>query len=272
MQAQLNIALQAGRKAAEFILNNADRLDRHQIEQKSANDFVTQIDKQSEKIIIDSIRKAYPDHHILAEESGSLTAPAESDFQWIIDPLDGTTNFIFGIPHFAVSIGLVHKGRLEVGVIIDVTKQDEFTARRGDGACLNGRRIRVSQRPSLNNSILATGIPFGENGHGAAAAQQFSIMQSLCVHTAGIRRMGAAALDLAYVAAGRYDGYWEAGINAWDVAAGALLVQEAGGLVADYRGGLDFLKSRNIIAASPKVFKPLVQQIGKTTASEALAK
>lgn len=261
MQAQLNIALQAGRKAAEFIYKNMDRLDSAQIEKKSASDFVTQIDKKSEQIVIDALLKAYPDHSILGEESGSLNDTG-SDYQWIIDPLDGTTNFISGIPHFAVSIALMHKGRLEVGVVIDAAKQEEFTAIRGSGATLNGRRIRVKPRRGLENAVLATGIPFGENATLSSNAQFFPALEKLSANTAGIRRMGAAALDLAYVAAGRYDGYWEAGVHAWDVAAGALLVQEAGGLVSDYRGGQDFLKSRNIVAASPKVFKGILQTVG----------
>lgn len=261
MQAQLNIALQAGRKAAEFIYKNMDRLDTAQIEQKSANDFVTQIDKQSEKIVIDALLKAFPDHSILGEESGSLNDKG-SDFQWIIDPLDGTTNFICGIPHFAVSIALLHKNRLEVGVVIDVAKREEFTAIRGSGATLNGRRIRVKPRRSLENAVLATGIPFGDNLTAASNARFFANLEKLSAATAGIRRMGAAALDLAYVAAGRYDGYWEGYVNAWDIAAGALLVQEAGGLVSDFRGGQDFLKSRNIVAASPKVFKGILQTVG----------
>jgi myo-inositol-1(or 4)-monophosphatase len=261
MQAQLNIALQAGRKAAEFIYKNMDRLEVSQIEQKSASDFVTQIDKKSESIVIEALLKAFPEHSILAEESGALNDTG-SDFKWIIDPLDGTTNFICGIPHFAVSIALMHKGRLEVGVVIDAAKQEEFTAVRGSGAALNGRRMRVKPSKSLQNTVLATGIPFGENTKLDANARYFQDLQKLTVETAGIRRMGAAALDLAYVAAGRYDGYWEAGINAWDVAAGALLVQEAGGLVSDYHGGQDFLQSRNIVAAGPKVFKSILKTVG----------
>jgi myo-inositol-1(or 4)-monophosphatase len=261
MQAQLNIALQAGRKAAEFIYQSMDRLDASQIEQKSASDFVTQIDKKSEKIVIDALLKAFPEHSILAEESGILNDKG-SDFQWVIDPLDGTTNFICGIPHFAVSIALIHKGRLEVGVVIDAAKREEFTAVRGSGAALNGRRIRVKPSRGLQNTVLATGIPFGDNAQLESNARYFQDLQKLTATTAGIRRMGAAALDLAYVAAGRFDGYWEAGINAWDVAAGALLVQEAGGLVSDYHGGQDFLKTRNIVAASPKVFKGILQTVG----------
>ena len=264
MQAQLNIALQAGRKAAEFIYQNMDRLEQHQIEQKSANDFVTLVDKKSEKIITDALLKAFPEHHILGEESGAVNTNNASDFQWIIDPLDGTTNFIFGIPHFAVSIALLHKGRLEVGVVIDVAKREEFTARRGGGATLNGRRIRVRNSQSLTNTLLATGIPFGAKTRDEPANRYFADLQKLTNDTAGIRRMGAAALDLAYVAAGRVDGYWESGVQAWDVAAGALLVQEAGGLVSDYHGGQGFLKSNNIVAGSPKVFKGILSCVGNS--------
>ncbi|MEJ2669760.1 MAG: inositol monophosphatase family protein [Gammaproteobacteria bacterium] len=267
MQAQLNIALQAGRKAAEFIHQNIDRLEQHQIEQKGANDFVTLIDKKAEKIITDTLLKAFPEHHILAEESGALNTKSNSDFQWIIDPLDGTTNFIFGVPHFAVSIALLHKGRLEVGVVIDAAKRDEFTARRGGGATLNGRRIRVRNSQSLANTLLATGIPFGNKVHDERTEHYFIDLKKLASEAAGIRRMGAAALDLAYVAAGRFDGYWESGVQIWDVAAGALLVQEAGGLVSDYHGGQQFLKSQNIVAGSPKVFKGILSCVGSSTST-----
>lgn len=255
----LNMALRAGRKAAELIERSMERLDFVTIEEKGRNDFVTEIDKKSEQEIIYHLRKAYPDHAFMGEEGGQQ---GESDYVWIIDPLDGTTNFIHGIPHFAVSIACVYKGQLLHAVVIDPIKREEFTASKGKGATLNDRRIRVSPRKSMNGALIGTGIPFSgfalENMPSYIAA-----LQDIAGETAGIRRGGAAALDLAYVAAGRLDGFWEMNLKPWDIAAGILLIKEAGGLISDFKGGNSCLESGNIVCATPKLFKPLLQTVGK---------
>ena len=261
MHPMVNIALSAARKAGDIIARAADRLDLVDVGRKSGNDFVTEIDHAAEREIIFQIRKAYPDHAILAEESGASGDVAKAQgFQWIIDPLDGTTNFVHGIPHFAVSIACVRDGRLEHAVIVDPIRREEFTATRGGGAQLNGRRIRVSKRPGLKEAVLGTGIPFRE----PAVQHLDGYLQTLRAFaraSAGIRRAGAATLDLAYVAAGRLDGFWEIGLQRWDIAAGALLVQEAGGLISDFDGGNDYLASGNIVAANPKCLKAMLQVI-----------
>lgn len=255
MQPMLNIAVRAARKAGNVITRAVDRIDRLEISVKAQNDFVTDVDREAEQEIIYILRTAYPDHAILAEESGSQ---AGSDYQWVIDPLDGTTNFVHGFPQFAVSIGLKHKGRLEQAVVYDPMRQELFTASRGNGAHLNDRRIRVTKRPDLEGALLGTGFPFKQQEHLDCYLATF---RALFPRTAGIRRAGSAALDLAYVAAGRLDGFWEIGLSEWDMAAGVLLIQEAGGLVSDFAGGSDFLTTGNIIAANPKLFKSMHQKI-----------
>ncbi|GAA6168468.1 inositol monophosphatase family protein [Sessilibacter corallicola] len=261
MEPMLNIALRAARKAAEKIERALERVSVIDIEEKGRNDFVTEIDKASEKEIIYHLRKAYPDHTIIGEESGFLKGD-NPDYEWIIDPLDGTTNFIHGIPHFSISIACKFKGQLLHGVVLDPVKREEFTASKGKGAALNDRRIRVTDRRGLNGALIGTGIPFSgfalEN-----MTPYLRALEEIAGQTAGIRRQGSAALDLAYVAAGRYDGFWEMNLKEWDIAAGILLVQEAGGLVSDFRGGNDHLSSGHIVCASPKVFKPLLQVVGK---------
>ena len=261
MEPMLNIALRAARKAAEKIERALERVSVIDIEEKGRNDFVTEIDKASEKEIIYHLRKAYPDHTIIGEESGFLKGD-NPDYEWVIDPLDGTTNFIHGIPHFSISIACKFKGQLLHGVVLDPVKREEFTASKGKGAALNGRRIRVTDRRGLNGALIGTGIPFSgfalEN-----MTPYLRALEEIAGQTAGIRRQGSAALDLAYVAAGRYDGFWEMNLKEWDIAAGILLVQEAGGLVSDFRGGNDHLSSGHIVCASPKVFKPLLQIVGK---------
>jgi myo-inositol-1(or 4)-monophosphatase len=253
----LNIATRAARKAGDIIARSADQVDRLTIRSKSENDYVSEVDDRAEQAIIDTILKAYPDHGILAEESGDH-AGDDTGYQWIIDPLDGTTNFLHGIPQYAVSIALRHRGRLDQAVIYDPIKQELYTASRGQGAQLNGKRIRVSNRPSLKGALLGTGIPFKNVD---TLDKHLKMMRALIPGTAGIRRAGSAALDLAYVAAGRLDAFWEFDLNAWDMAAGVLLIEEAGGLVGDFQGGFDHLSSGNIIAANPKLFKLVLQGI-----------
>lgn len=261
MEPMITIALRAARKAGELIERSLERVDVITFEEKSRNDFVSEIDQAAEKEIIYHLRKAYPDHCIRGEETG-FSKGADSDYEWIIDPLDGTTNFMHGIPHFAVSIACKYKGQIEHAVVLNPMSREEFTASRGRGAALNGRRIRVSGRNGLDGALIGTGIPF----NGAAYEQMtpyLAAMHEIAGQTAGIRRPGAASLDLAYVAAGRFDGFWEMNLQEWDIAAGILLVKEAGGMISDFKGGNDFLDSGNIVCASPRVFKPLLQIIGK---------
>lgn len=256
MEPMLNVALNAARKAARMAEQAAERLDKLTIQTKAENDYVTQVDHAVEKEIIYHLRKAYPDHAIRAEETGQH-GDDSSDYEWIIDPIDGTTNFIHGMPHFAISIACVHKGRLEHAVIIDPMKREEFTASRGKGAQLNGRRIRVSDRQGLKGALIGTGIPF--NGFAFENMPAYlRCLQEIAGQTAGIRRPGSAALDLAYVAAGRFDGFWEIALQPWDIAAGVLLIREAGGMVADLKGGETYMESGHIVAGAPKVFRALL--------------
>ncbi len=257
MHPMLNIAVRAARNAGEIIVRHSNRIDELTITRKDRNDFVSEVDRQAEDEIIAIIRKSYPDHAILAEESGEREGKND-DFLWIIDPLDGTTNFLHGMPQFAVSIALQHKGRLEQGVVYDPMRQELFTASRGSGAFLDNRRIRVSKQVGLAGALLGTGFPYKDQEH---LETYLAMFKALIVDSAGIRRPGSAALDLAYVAAGRFDGFWEIGLNPWDMAAGILLVREAGGLVGDFAGGHDYMKSGNVVAAAPKLFPAMLREI-----------
>jgi len=255
MQPMLNIAVRAARQAGDVIMRRIDRLDSLKIESKSRNDFVSDVDRKAEEVIIETIRAAYPEHAILAEESGVQDG---NEFEWVIDPLDGTTNYLHGFPQFAVSIGMRVKGRLTHGVVYDPVRQDLFTASRGDGAQLNNRRIRVSSAKSLDGALLGTGFPFRQPEHLEAWMGMF---KDIFPQVADVRRAGSAALDLAYVAAGQLDGFWEIGLSEWDMAAGALIIQEAGGLVGDFSGGHDYMTSGNIVAGNPKLFKAMLSAI-----------
>lgn len=261
MEPMLNITLRAARKAGEIIERAFERVDLIEVEEKGRNDFVSDIDRKSEAEIIYHLKKAYPDHAFIGEESG-VSGPQDADYQWIIDPLDGTTNFIHGIPHFAVSIACTYKGQLQHAVVLDPIKREEFLASRGQGATLNDRRIRISPRRSMDGAVIGTGIPF--SGYALENIDAYAeCMKDIASQTAGIRRPGAASLDLAYVAAGRFDGFWEMNLKAWDIAAGALLIKEAGGMLSDFRGGNNYLNNGSIVAAPPKLFKPLLQTVGK---------
>ncbi len=258
---QVNIALRAARQGGELIRRAAEDVSRYTVEQKGMNDFVTEVDRRVEQRVIEVIHKAYPDHGIRGEEQGFLPGKGEgADWEWIIDPLDGTTNFIHGLPHFAVSIAARHKGRLEHGVILDPMRNEEFTASRGRGAMLNDRRLRVTSRSSLSGALVGTGFPFREDQAPHVDAY-LSMLRDVMSSTAGIRRAGSAALDLAWVAAGRMDGFFEIGLQIWDIAAGCLLITEAGGLVGDLSGGSSHLDYGNVVGGSPKVFKGLLQKI-----------
>ncbi len=260
MNPALNIAIKAARRAAQVINRASNDLDLIKVSTKQPNDFVTEVDKAAEAAIIATLREAYPDYGILAEESGQSAGNGaqESEYQWIIDPLDGTTNFIHGMPQYAVSIALAKSGIVEQAVVFDPNRNELFTASKGGGAFLNERRIRVSKRLKLQDSLLGTGFPYRMFEH---IDTYLAIFKDLAQKTAGMRRPGAASLDLAYVACGRYDGFWEFGLAPWDMAAGTLLISEAGGLVSDMRGDSTYLESGNIIAGTPKVFAPLLKLI-----------
>jgi myo-inositol-1(or 4)-monophosphatase len=257
----INIALRAARKAGETIERAAENLDQLEVLSKSSSDFVTEVDQAAEKEILYHLQKAYPSHAFICEESGIIGDPKTAEYHWVIDPLDGTTNFIQGIGHFCVSIACLNqKGMIEHAVIYDPIKREEFTASRGSGAQMNGRRLRVREKFEKHTALFATGIPFGEQSVDDMRAFN-SVLEELSLGSAGVRRMGASALDLAYVAAGRFDAYWEKGIKPWDIAAGILLVQEAGGLVSDFNGGNDQMKTGKIVAGSPKAFKATLKAI-----------
>lgn len=254
----LNVATRAAQRAGTIITRHLSQLDKLTIEDKSSNDFVTEVDRMAEADILDTIYKYYPSHGVLAEESGEL-GDETHEYQWIIDPLDGTTNFLHGFPQFAVSIAVLHKGRLAHGVVYDPVRDELFTASRGAGAQLNNRRIRVTSQRTLEGALLATGFPFRNFDH---VDVYLDTLRAFMTQTAGIRRPGSAALDLAWVAAGRVDGFWEFRLSPWDIAAGALIVQEAGGLVSDFAGGENYLNSGNIVAANPKLLAAMMKTMG----------
>lgn len=253
----VNTATEAAVSAGKLIIRHFDRLDLVKIEEKSKQDFVSEVDHAAEEIIIKAIKTAYPNHGILAEESGQQNP--HSDHQWIIDPIDGTFNFIHGIPHFCISIALSIKGKVEHGVIFDPIRQEIYTATRGRGAYLNNKRIRVSPQRLLADSVIATNIPHGNDPR---RYQDYLNVFAACMPAcARMRHAGSAALDLAYIAAGRLDGYWAHGLRAWDIAAGALLVFEAGGLLCDFSGSEKYMDNGNIMAATPKILKGLMQTL-----------
>ena len=256
----LNVAIKAARAAGALINRAALDVEAVRISQKQINDFVTEVDHASEKAIIETLLTAYPGHGILAEESGSEYGAKDSEFVWVIDPLDGTTNFIHGFPVYCVSIALAVRGKVEQAVVYDPSRNDLFTATKGRGAYLNERRIRVSKRTQLKDSLISTGFPFrpGDNFQ-----NYLRMMADVMPRTAGLRRPGAAALDLAYVAAGFTEGFFETGLSIWDVAAGSLLVTEAGGLVGNFTGESDFLEQQECLAGCPRIYGQLVPILGK---------
>ena len=258
MHPMLTTAVKAARRAGNIISRGARELDLLTVTTKGPKDFVSEVDRAAEAAIVETLHAAYPDHAVFAEEGTARERNAGSEHVWIIDPLDGTTNFLHGFPQYCVSIALAHKGVVTQGVIYDPVRNDLFTATRGRGAFLNDRRIRVSRRAHLREALVGTGFPFRD---GSYIDSYLRMMKVMIQQTAGLRRPGAAALDLAYVAAGFYDGFFEIGLNAWDVAAGSLLVLEAGGLIGDLAGEGDYLHGGEVIAATPKIFAQMVQTL-----------
>jgi len=267
MHPMLNTAVKAARKAAAIINRASLDLDLIQVSTKGRRDFVTEVDRAAEAAIIETLSTAYPQHGFLAEESGHSHKGAEAEYTWIIDPLDGTTNYIHGFPQYAVSVGLRHRGQITQAVVYDPTRNELFTASRGRGAFLNDRRIRVSRRTKLREALIGTGFPFRQLDHLDGYVRMF---KRITEETAGIRRPGAAALDLAYVAAGRLDGFWEFGLSPWDMAAGSLLILEAGGIVSDFDGEEDYLGNGHVVCGAPKVHEQLlalVQEVHRRRAA-----
>ncbi len=252
MHPHLNVAIKAARRAGTIIQRAAQDIGRLTISKKGHADFVSEVDRAAEQTIREILSEAYPDHAILGEEQG---ATGDSPFCWIVDPLDGTTNFLHGFPVYSVSIALAHQGIVTQGVVYDPVHNDLFTASKGGGAYLNDRRIRVSGRTRLDEALIGTGFPFA---HMTYQERYLRMLAAVMPKTAGLRRPGSAAIDLAYVAAGRYDGFWELDLKPWDIAAGTLLIQEAGGLVSDLDGEHRFLESGHVVAGSPKIFAQLL--------------
>jgi len=254
----LNIAVKAARAAGSIINRAALDVERLQITAKGVNDFVTEVDQAAEQAVIEVLLTAYPGHAILAEESGRQHGAKHSEYLWIIDPLDGTTNFIHGLPVYAVSIALAFRGKVEQAVVYDPSRNDLFFASKGRGAFLNDRRLRVSKRIRMGEALIGTGFPFRK---GDNLARYMKMMEAVMSQCAGLRRPGAAALDLCYVAAGWYDGFFETGLSPWDVAAGSLMITEAGGLIGNFTGESDFLYQREVVAGCPKIYGQLVQML-----------
>ncbi|EGQ9934413.1 TPA: inositol-1-monophosphatase [Vibrio vulnificus] len=267
MHPMLNIAIRAARKAGNHIAKSLENVEKIESTLKGTNDFVTNVDKEAETIIIDTIKSSYPEHCIVAEENGLINGK-DKDVQWIIDPLDGTTNFVKGLPHFAVSIAVRIKGKTEVACVYDPMLNELFTAQRGAGAQLNNARIRVKQPKDLQGAIIATGFPFKQKQH---SESYFKIMSAMFVEVADFRRAGSAALDLCYVAAGRVDGYFELGLKPWDIAAGELIAREAGAIITDFAGGTEYIKSGNVVVSSARGVKSLLKHI-RENGNEAILK
>ncbi len=258
----LNTAIKAARSAGSIINRASLDLDLLKVNTKAPNDFVTEVDHAAEAIVIETLLGAYPGHGILAEESGRTHGAKDSEFVWIIDPLDGTTNFIHGFPVYSVSIALAFRGQVQQAVVYDPTRNDLFFASKGRGAFLNDRRLRVSKRIRIADCLIGTGFPFRQGDNFKRYVQMFELVMQSC---AGLRRPGSAALDLCYVAAGYTDGFFETGLSPWDIAAGSLLVTEAGGLIGNFTGESDYLYQREVIAGSPKIYGQLVAMLGKFT-------
>lgn len=257
MHALQNVAVMAARRGGDSLIRNMNRIGKMKVEKKGRNDFVSDADLAAERAVIDTIHKHYPEHAIQAEESGTI---GESDYLWIIDPLDGTTNYLHGFPVFCVSVALAHKGRVEHGAVYDPLRQEIFTASRGQGAQLDSHKIRVSGRADLSFALLGTGFPYRASNE--SFEPYMNMLKTAMHHSSGIRRPGAAALDLCYVAAGRLDAFWETGLKAWDLAAGALIIREAGGIVSALDGAENYLETGHVLCGTPKIYSALAKLFG----------
>jgi myo-inositol-1(or 4)-monophosphatase len=257
MHPTLNIAIRAARSAGRILMRSYERIEELTVETKSPNDFVSEVDRGAEAAIVQELRSKFPDHAILGEEGGQQGGRS-TEFEWLVDPLDGTTNYLHGFPQFSISIAMKYRGQLEHGLVYDPLREELFTATRGRGAHLNDRRLRVSRRPGIDGALLGTGIPFRDQAH---VDTYLGMLKALLADSAGVRRPGSAALDFAYVAAGRLDGFWELGLSPWDIAAGALLIAEAGGTVSDLAGGNRYLDTGNVVAGNLKLHAAMLQRI-----------
>jgi myo-inositol-1(or 4)-monophosphatase len=261
MHGMVNIAIRAARRAGELMVRQLNQLESLKVVEKGKNELVTQVDEAAEAAIVEVIRDHYPDHSILAEESG---ATGDHEYEWVIDPLDGTTNYVHGFPVFSVSIAVMRAGELEHGVVYDPLRQEIFSATRGQGAQLDGRKIRVSKRTHLQQALISTGFPYRDNLKHIDS--YLEMLRAVMLETVGVRRPGSAALDLCYVAAGRVDGFWELGLSKWDIAAGALIIREAGGRISDFRGGDGYLDTGNVVTGNPKIYAALSKLLAPFTA------
>lgn len=253
----LNTAFKAARRAGDMMLRAANNLPSIKVDSKAFNDFVSDVDRQAESIIIDVLQEAYPHHRILSEEAG-IVGNEHAEFEWIIDPLDGTTNYLHGHPQYAISMALLEKGVLKEALVYAPERNDLYTASRGQGALLNDRRIRVSNRVDLNQALIGTGFPVVDQ---SMLDTHLAILKDFIGKTAGARREGAASLDLCSLAAGRLDGFFEFNLKPWDIAAGALIVQESGGIITDMHGEDDWLQSGDVVAANPKILVQMLKTI-----------
>ena len=254
MHALLNVAVMAAHRGGDTIIRSLPKIDKIKVEQKGRNDYVSEVDRNAERAVIDTILKHYPDHEILAEESGRQ---GDSEYVWVIDPLDGTTNFLHGFPVYCVSVGLMHRNRIEHAAVYDPLRQELFTASRGQGAQLDGRRIRVSKQNLLEHALIGTGFPYRDSN--IPLPPYMNMLETVLTHTSGVRRAGAAALDLCYVAAGRLDAFWETGLKKWDLAAGTLIIREAGGIISGMDGSEDFLDTGHVLTGTPKIYSALAK-------------
>jgi len=258
MHGMVNIAIRAAREAGEIMIRQLNHLEKLSISEKSNNEYVTEIDKIAEKTIINIIHEHFPDHSILGEEYGEQ---GNNEYQWIIDPIDGTTNFIHGFPVFCVSIAVTRDNQLEHGVVYDPLRQEIFSSTKGQGSQLDGRKIRVSRTKSLSDALIATGFPYRSNKN--KLDEYLIMLKKVIQNTSGIRRPGSAALDLCYLACGRVDGFWEFGLRKWDIAAGALIIKEAGGIITSFSGGDDYLETGDIVAGNPKIYDEILRLLSK---------
>ena len=258
MNALQNVAVMAARRGGAILIRHLNKLDKLKVEKKGHNDFVSDADRAAEEAVIEVIRNHYPNHAVLAEESGKQ---GESDTVWIIDPLDGTTNYLHGFPQFCVSVGVQVKGRMEAAAVYDPMRPEIFAAARGDGATLDDRKIRVSGRKEMDYALIGTGFPFRQTG--SDMGPYLAMLGKVIKNTAGVRRPGAAALDLCYVAAGRLDGFWEIGLKPWDLAAGSLIIREAGGIISGLDGSENYLDAGHVLCGTPKIYSGLAKLCGR---------